>query len=154
MQDIVRVIITWIYCVLGVERVVEIVNTSKLFEPIRQYLGRKVANDQSRIYWFWWFFHGVITCSWCLSVWMCLAATFLIPQLWVESNTTISVGLFLAKWFAMIGLVNRWHDITECFYRYKVVVVDRSFKDVLVGPNEPGVEIPVSVSPVVKQKAE
>ena len=78
-ENIYLIIGSWLIVVLAVERTTEIINDSKLFFPLRSFLANRALSDiDSSVYKFV-FFHNIISCAWCLSIWVSLLFCWLLP---------------------------------------------------------------------------
>ena len=111
MSENVYVIIgSWIIATLAVERTTEIINDSKFFFPLRNWLAAYALSDRPRTLTklYFVFAYTVISCAWCLSVWVSLFFCWFLPG---EYFLVAAAHNILVKWLALVGMANLWHRI-------------------------------------------
>lgn len=122
-QDLYLILSSWLLVILATERTTEIIHHSKIFFPLRQWLGVRALAKTPRtpvklLFMFGW---GVVDCGWCLSVWVSFFFALFLPG---ECFQPIATGNLLVKWLAVVGLANLWHAIFQLVYRGRVLTVD------------------------------
>lgn len=108
-------IICWIAAIIFVEAVVEIEVNSVLFAGFRARIARiKLVG---------WYFNGLFSCGYCLSVWVSAIAAAFVPGnivLITESllghaltnDSTVAIILdYVVKIFVIHRLANKWHEL-------------------------------------------
>ena len=125
-----------IFCAFAVERITEIINDSKLFAPLRLWLGKLALRETPSTlpnllpfypdYMIVRFVHGIISCSWCLSVWVSLLLCWAVPGEYFRIDFFDNI---LVKWFVVVGLSNASHDMFTLLYRGRVRTIDLVIKE-------------------------
>lgn len=132
-------LIEWIIgltiCAFAAERVTEIIRDSKLFAPFRNFLAllalttwpsnKKYQVLRRILSYPTGFLNAIVSCSWCLSVWVCLFFVWFVPGGYFSVNVFDNV---LVKWFALCRLANFFHDLFNIVYRGRVRSIELSIK--------------------------
>ena len=123
-EDIYIVIGGWIITTLAIERTTEIINDSKFFFPLKQWLGRVALDENtprtiSKL--LFAFIHSIVSCSWCLSVWVSMFFCWFLPGGYF---CLVAPHNILVKWLALVGASNLWHAIFRLIFRGRVITVD------------------------------
>lgn len=96
-------IIVWVTVIIAIEAIVEILTESILFEGFRSRL-HDLPWEKPR-----WYFSGLFSCGYCLSVWVSAAGAFVIQ----DSITNIFVVDIIIKIFVLHRLSNIWHEVMK-----------------------------------------
>lgn len=133
-QDIYITLGSWAIVILAAERTTEIINDSKFFFPMRNWLASKAMSDAPRTKFklVFIFFHTVISCAWCLSVWVSMLFCLFLPGGYLQMAAGHNI---LVKWLALVGGANLWHAIFRLIFRGRVITVD--ITHTIVEPVEP-----------------
>jgi hypothetical protein len=114
-------ILIWIFAIVFVEATVEIEVESELFIAIRSRISQ--FSVFGRLKWLGWYFNGLLSCGYCLSVWISAVIALFIPTTILDANTVGSViGRIDATWpfvvvdyiikiFVLHRLSNVWHEL-------------------------------------------
>lgn len=108
MRDTLQILAAWVIATLAVERIVEIWIHGDIFMERRQAIGKwyAIGSDSGMR----WFFYKILTCAWCLSVWVSLLCSLSLPGSWFQLSAADNI---VTKWFALVGLANFWHAIAR-----------------------------------------
>jgi hypothetical protein len=132
MWDVVSVAASWLVCVLAIEAITEIITSSKLFAPVRNWAARGILPNpdiappnpatlpQSHYFWIW--FQGLITCGYCTSVWVALVVAWYAPI--PEVSWLGTIPAYFIKVFALHRLANLFHIWFEIVRRGRVKTYD------------------------------
>jgi len=112
-ENIYIIIGSWILIILAVERTIEIISDSKFFFPLRNWLARRTLSEDatrtaSKLLFI--FLHNIISCAWCLSVWVSMLFCWFLPG---EYFCVAAAHNILVKWLALVGMTNLWHRIFQ-----------------------------------------
>ena len=119
-QDLYIVIGSWIIIVLAAERTTEIINDSKFFFPLRNWITiRSISGTWFRSLFL--FMNDVVTCAWCLSVWVSMFFCWFLPGGYFE---LLAPDNILVKCIALVGASNLWHAIFRLVHRGRVITID------------------------------
>jgi len=116
-DNVLAVIGSWFIITLAVERTTEIIHTSKLFHPLRNYFATLALDDIDRpiVKPIANFVFSIVSCGWCLSVWVSLFFCIFLPS---------GSGFVFVRWFGLVGTSNLWHAIFRIIHLGRVFTVD------------------------------
>jgi hypothetical protein len=97
-------IIVWVAAVIFIEAVVEIEVESEIFMIIRDKLSRLKV--------FGWYLNGLLSCGYCLSVWVSAAVALVVPTELVQLQWGVISWManYVLKIFILHRLANMWHE--------------------------------------------
>jgi len=120
LQDLYVIFGSWIIIILATERTTEIINDSKLFFPLRNWVTiNSISGLRYRRLFI--FINDVLTCAWCLSVWVSMFFCWFLPGGHFEILAPHNI---LVKWLALVGAANLWHALFRLVFRGRVITVD------------------------------
>lgn len=118
------VIARWLLIIIAVERVTEIITTSEVFAPVRNYVKRhaykysdpsEISNYRKFLIWV----DKLVSCGYCTSVWV----AFIFVLIFMEKD-----AMLIINGFALHGLANLYHSIFELIRRGRVNTHDMVIK--------------------------
>jgi len=116
MIDIISHAAHWLLIVIAVERVTELITTSEIFAPVRNYIKghayrysdpSEISKYRKLLIWL----DKLVSCGYCTSVWVSLV--FVLTFIGRDITLVINV-------FAIHGLANLYHSIFELIRRGRV----------------------------------
>lgn len=126
MTELIRSIFILICVAFVVERTTEIIVDSKLFAPLRNYLATKAVPDNLVKPWFiWTFLYNVISCGYCLSVWVAAFYTYFSRLDLCDDK----YSNYLVNAILLHGLSNIFHVLYMKIYRGQVKYLHLTLKE-------------------------
>lgn len=125
-EDLYIILGCWAITVLATERTTEIIHESKFFFPLRNLVAQAALREGlTGTLWLLQlpckFVHAVISCAWCLSVWISLFFALFLPG---EYFLRMPSDNIMIKWLALVGFANLWHAIFRLIFRGRVITID------------------------------
>ena len=123
-------LIHYLIIVVVVEAITEIIITSRLFLWLRQWavnlveLSDHSINPEIKLYGWRWFVYNLLTCGYCLSVWVALGCVWFLPGALFDFY---SVHNIVVKTFLTHRLANYLHICVELVRRGRVKTYDVTF---------------------------
>lgn len=119
-------IISWLLCIVAVERSAELLTVSKFFAPLRNILAKFALCDLRNIRYGCFqllakFGFAVISCGWCTSMWTSILFVWCLPG---EYFSLVAVDNVLVKVLALFGFANLWHAVFRIIHRGRVTGLD------------------------------
>lgn len=119
-------IISWLLCIVAVERSAELLTVSKFFAPLRNILAKFALCDLHNIRYGCFqllakFGFAVISCGWCTSMWTSILFVWCLPG---EYFSLVAVDNVLVKVLALFGFANLWHAVFRIIHRGRVAGLD------------------------------
>lgn len=105
----ITILVSWAACILAVEAIAEIVSSSEVFRPTRERLSRLPGKVG-------WYFGGLVSCGYCFSVWLSMAAAVAVPGhllegdewWWVVSDLVVKTFVIHRLSNVLHTLIARW----------------------------------------------
>lgn len=81
-----------------------VITTQNIFLPLRHWINNKIREKfgEGKVY---GMISDLITCPYCFTHYVCLAATFAYNPIYVHQNSVLN---FIASWFSLVGIANSW----------------------------------------------
>ena len=140
MTEILGVIGAWFACAVASERAAEVITTSKLFAPFRNWLAKvslipqkyvdtRIGHGQyiliSAACRPFKFLSDLTSCGWCTSAWTSFVCAWFIPCMHRFFGSSIADNIIIQS-LALFGFANLWHAVFRLVHRGRVVALDVS----------------------------
>lgn len=127
-------LLQWASVVVAVEATTELLVESKLFAPLRNWVGKRAITVEPETeptlrLMAWAKLFELVTCGYCVSVWVALFYASTLPALWTSPlDETVARGThlinFLVRWLVLHRLSNWLHVVTELVRKGRVLAID------------------------------
>jgi hypothetical protein len=135
MITIVSIIGSWLICTVAAERTAELITTSVIFAPFRQFIARMSLMDEEYAHVMWptnktirgiikitcrWL-SDLISCGWCTSFWTSSFFSAFLPGDYLSLNAGDNA---VVKAIALWGFANLYHSVFRLVHNGRVAAID------------------------------